>query len=114
MSGTVRYLDRQPSIRDELLKCAQAGETPFYKEFGKRVGIPPQGPWKPVLDLISKEETDKGLPDLTFLLIKKQTGFPGQIGFVRAKKPTKQQMELARQKLREVFDRYCPEAQVPF
>jgi hypothetical protein len=111
---SITYLDRKDLIRSELVKSAKAGETPFYSEFGVRVGIPAQGPWKPVLDLISKEETAAGRPDITFILINKMTGFPGQISFSKANPPTLAQKDLARQKLREVFDQYCPSAKVPF
>ena len=60
-------------------------EFPTYTIFGQRVGIPTSGPWKPVLDTIALEEKDKHLPDITFLVVRKDTGYPGQIGFVRAK-----------------------------
>ncbi|WP_316980028.1 hypothetical protein [Shumkonia mesophila] len=114
MAAAVRYLDKEALIRAELMKCARAGETPSYREFGARVGIPPQGPWKPVLDKISREQTGQGLPDITFLLINKTTGYPGQIGFLRARKPTPEQKELARLKLQEVFEAFCPTARLPF
>jgi hypothetical protein len=32
------------------------------------------------LDEISAEEANRGLPDITFLVISKQSGLPGQIG----------------------------------
>jgi len=114
MAHTIRYLDRKDKIRNELLKLARAGKTCFYGEFGLRVDIPAQGPWKPVLDVISKEETAAGRPDITFLLINKRTGLPGQIGFKRAQKPTPDQRKLAHDKLQEVFDHYCPGVSVPF
>ena len=114
MTQTIRYLDRKDKIREELLKLARAGKTCFYMQFGHRVGIPKQGPWKPVLDCISREETAKGRPDITFLLVNKSTGLPGQIGFQGAGKPTPAQRRLAHEKVKEVFDHYCPGASVPF
>jgi hypothetical protein len=110
----VRYLDKKSMVRAELIKCACAGKSASYGDFGARVGIPPQGPWKPLLDQISQEETASGRPDITFLLINKRTRFPGQIGFVRANKPSPDQIRLARRELRAVFDKYCPDAPMPF
>jgi hypothetical protein len=71
------------------------------------VGIPAQGPWKPILDLISHEETDKGLPDITFLVINKQSGLPGQIRFELAKPPTPEQRQYADNVIQVVFAFYC-------
>jgi hypothetical protein len=67
-----------------------------------------------LLDQISQEEIARGQPDITFLLINKRTKFPGQIGFVRANKPSPDQVRLARRKLKAVFDKYCPGAPMPF
>lgn len=114
MARGIRYLDRKDRIISELLKVAREGTMISYKDFGPRVGIPPQGPWRPVLDVISREQTARGLPDITFLLKNQRTRLPGQIGFMNAAKPTPRQRELAKQKLREVFDTYCPSAEVPF
>lgn len=114
MLKKIRYLDKKDLIRNELLKCARAGEMPFYKEFGERVGIPPQGPWKPILDLISDEQTKMGCSDITFLLRKKETGLPGQIGFVQAKNPTPDQRKKAKIELQKVFNQYCPGTRIPF
>ncbi len=110
----VLYMDRKEAVRAELLSCARAGKTASYSAVGARVGIPPQGPWKPLLDVISREETGSGRPDITFVLIRKQTGLPGQNGFSRATPPTDAQKQFARVKLKSVFDTYCPGAPVPF
>jgi hypothetical protein len=72
------------------------------------VGIPRQGPWKPVLDVISKEETARGEPDITFLVINKQYECSGQIGFTSARPPTATQREQAYRTMQEVFARYAP------
>jgi len=40
----------------------------------------PVGPWKPILDEISREERGSGRPDLTYLVIGKRSGLPGQMG----------------------------------
>jgi hypothetical protein len=68
--------DRKDAIRAELLLRASEGRTIFYEELGRMLAIPTRGPWKPVLDEISREETGKGLPDITFLVISKRTGTP--------------------------------------
>jgi hypothetical protein len=81
---------------------------------GDRAGIRVRGPWKGVLDAISKEEANSGRPDITFVVINKKTGLPGQIGFKPAEKPSPEQIELARKGLQEVFDEYHPGAKLPF
>ncbi len=106
MVRKIRHLDKKEAIRQELLRCARAGETIFYSELGNRVGIPPQGPWKPILDVISRE-TAAGDPDITFLVINKQTGLPGQIGFEPAKTPTLEQGRQAERELQRIFDYYA-------
>jgi hypothetical protein len=68
--------------------------------------VPARGPWKRVLDEIAREETASGRPDITFLVINKQTGFPGQIGFKPAKRPTHQQRQIADDAVSKVFAYY--------
>lgn len=104
----VRYGDKKQAVKDELLRFARKGATTTYGELGRSVGIPPQGPWKPLLDEISQEETVNGRPDITFLVLNKGTGFPGQIGFVRAGQPSHEQIGMARRTLNAVFDTYAP------
>lgn len=106
MARTVPYSDRKEAIRAHLQRCAEAGETIFYAKLGEALGIPVRGPWKPVLDEISREETSSGRPDLTYLVINKQTGLPGQIGFEPAKPPTPEQREQAHKAIHEVFAHY--------
>ena len=106
MANQVRYVDKKIAIRDALLKSASSGNAISYSELGKLVGIPAQGPWKPVLDIIAKEETSAGRPDITFLVIKKSTGLPGQIGFEPAQKPTPEQRQYAAEELEKVFQWY--------
>lgn len=108
MAGGVRYLDKKEAIREALLKFSRSRETLYYSELGRLVGIPAQGPWKPILDVISREETGQDRPDITFLLINKSTGLPGQIGFKPAKPPTIEQKEISRAELERIFTFYSP------
>ena len=110
----VKFLNKKTLIRTELLKDAFAGNFPSYTSFGKRVGVPAMGPWQPVLDVISDEETHNSYPDITFLLKNKTTGYPGQIGFVRAKKPTGAQAAIAHREVQQVIDTYCPGTKNPY
>lgn len=103
---SIPYLDRKDAIRSELIRLAENGKTIFYGELGSVVGIPVRGPWKPILDQIGREETARGLPDITFLVINKQTGLPGQIGFKPAKPPTADQRKTADETLAAVFGHY--------
>jgi hypothetical protein len=89
-------------------------EILFYSDFAPRVGMSARGPWKKVLDEISREETEKELPDITFLLKRKSTGYPGQIDFKKAETPDVQQKIWARKKLQEVIDKYNPGSLNPY
>ena len=66
-------------VRTELLKLASHSpiQMKFYSEFAPSVNMTARGPWRAVLDKISIEETAKGKPDITFLLKRKDTGYPG-------------------------------------
>jgi hypothetical protein len=81
-------------------------KTIFYAELGSAVHMAAQGPWKDLLDEIANEETTQGRPDFTYLVISKQTGLPGQIGFEPAKPPTPEQRKLADDEIQKVFT-YC-------
>jgi hypothetical protein len=104
----IAYIDRKDAIRADLILCAQEGRTIFYNELGRRLDIPARGPWKGVLDEIAREEVQKGLPDITFLVISMKTGLPGQIGFKPANPPTPQQRQMADDTIQKVFAYYRP------
>jgi hypothetical protein len=108
MAGKITYGHRKDAIRTELVRLARGGQTIYYAKLGEAVGIPARGPWKPVLDEIAREETAKGLPDITFLVINRQTGLPGQIGFKPAKPPTPEQRGMADEEIGKVFAHYRP------
>jgi hypothetical protein len=112
----IPHIGKKHLIRSELLKCAIATpmEFPTYAAFAPRVGMPVQGPWKGVLDAISREETGQGRPDITFVLVNQRTGYPSQIGFSRSKPPTDKQKAHARAEVQRVIDRYSPGTVNPF
>jgi hypothetical protein len=107
-------------IRAELLKCAKAQpiEMCFYGDFAtQRLGLPrhpPPGWWKKVLDQIAVEEKQQGRPNITFLLKRKDTGYPGQIGLKKAETPSPQQMAQARDELQRLIDEYSPGSRNPY
>jgi hypothetical protein len=106
VAGKIPYGDRKGAIVAVLLRCARQKRTIFYGALGKEVDVPSRGPWKAVLDEIAREETANGRPDITFLVINKQTGFPGQIGFKPAKPPTPEQRRIADDAIEKVFAYY--------
>jgi hypothetical protein len=112
----IPHVGKQALIRGELMKCAlaQPMEFPTYGTFAPRVGMPIQGPWKGVLDVISRAETRQGRPDITFLLVNQRTGYPSQIGFAQSKKPTPQQIAHARSEIQKVINQYNPGTPNPF
>jgi hypothetical protein len=106
MPKKIPYRDKKDAILEVLLECAQQGQTIFYGDLGIKVGVPTRGPWKPILDEIAREETTSGRPDITFLVINRQTGLPGQIGFKPAKPPTPEQRNIADDEIKRVFAYY--------
>jgi hypothetical protein len=112
----IPHIAKKQLIRSELLKCATAQPTEFptYAAFASRVGMPTQGPWKGILDAISREETRQGLPDITFVLVNKRTGYPSQIGFTQSKNLTPQLKAHARTEVQKVIDYYNPGTPNPF
>jgi hypothetical protein len=112
----MRCLGKKNLVRRELLRCATAKpmEFPAYTEFGRRVGIPPQGPWEPVLDAIADEEDALAEPDITFVIRSKTTGYPSRVGRVTKKKLDPAQKALARKKVQEVIDKYNPGTPNPY
>jgi hypothetical protein len=84
-----RLIEKRGLIERDLLRCAAAKpmERPTYTEFGGRVGIPPQGPWQPVLDAIADAADKAGELDLTFLIKNARTGYPSRIGRVTKRNP---------------------------
>jgi hypothetical protein len=106
MATHARYHDRKDEIRKVLEGRARSEKTIFYSELGPLVGIPPTGPWKPVLDTISHEDRYAGRPDITYLVVSKKTGLPAQIEFKAAKPPLADQKEIALKTIRSVFSYY--------
>jgi hypothetical protein len=108
MPTKIPYRDRKSAIVATLSQRAKSGRTIFYGELGEEVGIPSRGPWKPILDEIAREEMARGRPDITFLVINKQTGLPGQIGFKPAKPPSLDQRRMADDVIQKVFAYHRP------
>ncbi len=98
--------DRKITIREELLRRARSGRTISYAQLGELVGFSPRGPWKPLLDEISREQAEQGLPDITFLVVRSKDGLPGQIDFKPANPPTAEQRQQAQRMIQKVFNHY--------
>ena len=110
MAIKIPHIGQKDAIIAVLLRCAREARTIYYGELGREVDIPARGPWKAVLDEIAREETASGRPDITFLVISKQTGLPGQIGLKPAKRPTIEQRRIADEAIRRIFAYYKPVA----
>lgn len=115
MTGQIPYLDKKALIHGELLKLAKARplRTVTYKDFGARFRIPAQGPWK-VLDLIADEDVGQELPDVTYLVINKKTGYPSKIDGKKAKAPSAGQKARAKVEGQKIVAKYNPGAANPF
>ncbi len=93
------YIDRKPAILAELRKRAQVGQTITYGEMGGIVNMPPQGPWGAVLDDIGADERRARRPDIACLVVRKATGWPGQVKGAEA-------LEAAKAERQAVFDHH--------
>ncbi|THD43994.1 MAG: hypothetical protein E7774_11570 [Bradyrhizobium sp.] len=108
MTEKIPYEDRQAEIRRELQKAAARRQPLTYTQLGATLGIPTRGPWKPILDKLSKEETEGKRPDITFMVVSARTGYPAQIGFRAAKPPDAQQIEKVRETWDALFELWAP------
>ena len=104
-------------LKRSLEQCVVGGRCNFmtYGEFGNRFGFGPRGPRKEALDAIAREFSAKSLPDLTYLLQNRRSGYPSQIDFRSAKpQPDDSQKQKARAEAQRIIDRYCPGTKNPY
>ena len=106
MFADSRYVDRIPQIRAELLMCAEFGEITSYTRLGRIVGVPTRGPWRGVLDQLSREETSAGRLDITHLIGSKRTGISSRVEFTDAHKPTIEQRRRSQELRTAIWARY--------
>ena len=66
----------QRIIRDFLIYCARRENTITYGELGDNVGRTARGPWTADLCAIRDYEVVCDRPDLTLVVVSKETGFP--------------------------------------
>ena len=66
----------QRIIRDFLIYCARRESTITYGELGDNVGRTARGPWTTDLCAITDYEAMCGRPDLTLVVVSKETGLP--------------------------------------
>ncbi len=91
MASDYPYNAKKGVVLAELEKLARQGKTVRYRELGEAVGIPARGPWKALLDEISRDQTAQGLPDITHLVVGADTRYPHQINFEDARPPSEAQ-----------------------
>jgi hypothetical protein len=106
MDTKIPYEDREDEIRQALVKMAKSRKKLDYVKFGELVGIPTEGPWNPILDRISLKERAAGRPDLTYLVVRKRTGYPIQIEFEPSITPSAAQKAVADQTFKDIFAYY--------
>jgi hypothetical protein len=106
MDAKIPHADREDAVRQALIKLAKRRKKLDYVEFGELVGIPTQGPWNPILDKISLAERAAGRPDITYLVVRKRTGYPIQIEFEPAVTPSAAQKAVADEVFKEIFAYY--------
>jgi len=116
MAKKIRKLDKKDVVHAGLLKAVKAKPPVkiYYGQFGAKTSTGPRGPSKDLLDLIADEEKAAGRPDITVILVRRNTGYPGQIDGKESKRPTSAQRQRAREKMQDVIDAYNPGARNPF
>ena len=107
MAIDVPYASKKPDVVRVLEEHAKARKKLPNGDLGKLVGIPSQGPWKALLDDVSKDHTGRGLPDITHLVVGSGTGYPHQIDFEDARTPTAIQKAKADKIIESVFDHFA-------
>src|ERR1700733_7033390 len=85
----VNYASYKPRIKSELMKLARAGKITYYGVLGAKLGKHPQWHgWTIVLGEILLDQTRRGEPDITSVLLRTE-GWPGQVDGVATKgRPT--------------------------
>jgi hypothetical protein len=107
MTGKIPHIERIEDIRLSLVNVARQRQTITYATLAGKLGMKsPQGPWKAVLDELSKRETADGRPDITYILVRKGTGYPGQIEFKSANPPSEHQKVVADKIKHDVWEYY--------
>jgi hypothetical protein len=106
MDTKIPHEDKEDAIRLALVKMAKHRKRLDYVKFGELVGIPTEGPWNPILDRISLKERAAGRPDITYLVVRKRTGYPIQIEFEPAITPSAAQKAIAEQVFKDIFAYY--------
>lgn len=94
----------QSRVFSALIRFAKVGRFPYYGS----CGFGARGPRKKVLDLISRGETRKHRPDITYVLRNRKWGYPSQIGFMPAKPPSKRQKARAKLEANRIIRAYAP------
>lgn len=105
------------SIQDFLLRAATTKPLKLvaYSEMADALGIHVMAASnKQILDKIAREQLAKGLPDITCLLIRKNTRYSGQIGFKPSTTPSDDQKRRAKEALQAVIDLYSPGSPNPY
>jgi hypothetical protein len=106
MDMQISYEDRENDILLALVKLAKAKKKMNFTQFGDLLGIPTKGPWRPILDKISRQERAANRPDITYLVVRKRTGYPGQIEFEISTTPSAAQRAVADKTFEEIFAYY--------
>ena len=105
MDPKIPHEDREDAIRQALVKMAKGRKKLDYEKFGALVGIPTAGPWNPILDRISLAERAAGRPDITYLVVRKRTGYPIQIELT-SNHTSAAQKAIADEVFKEIFAYY--------
>ena len=112
----IPYIHKKGVIERELERCANTKPItqPTYTQLGSVVGIPPQGPWEPVLDSIARDFERTKEPDLTFLPQNKRTGYPSRVGRTTRKNLEPWQRQKAHDEMQRIINKYNPGQRNPF
>jgi len=107
-------------VINALQKCVSSRQYPlfqaysdFHKRFGFR-GLPNSWANRNVLNAVADTLKNDGMLDLTFLICRKDTGYPSVIDGADSREPTQNQKDRARAVAQQIIDKYRPGAANPY
>lgn len=112
MTGKLSPQDKIKRVRSVLLDVAAAKKfsSITYEDLAQLLDFE-VGLWSDVLDPVSAEQKKNRLPDITFLVVRKDTLYPGKIDGVPIRDvPSKEQMSRVSEEVDEIIRVYNPGA----
>ena len=95
-------------IREVLVCCAQNRRTITYGDLADKIGSgrPQQGPWKDDLDAIKRYEEAHSRPDVTLVVVEKNSGLPSIYKCEKLKRSDRKRVKEYKNDLERLFEEW--------